>query len=96
MFFRFMRRFNDGIPTKSEVLHYIPLFQRNPYNIEILWTMKLYAMGEPINNIAKDFGVTRERVRQRLLIGIVKTKKFHDGMRQSLKELKALHDKKRP
>lgn len=65
-YFWLYRKFNDGIPCKSEALKAIPCFNKHS---EIRLILDLYSQGYSIDVISQDLNLTRERVRQYLIKG---------------------------
>lgn len=65
--FQLLRKFNDGEPSRAEVvwaLEHVSLTMR------IMSVMLMYSEGENYDTIATHHGVTRERVRQLIQKGV--------------------------
>lgn len=66
LYFKFLRLFNNGEPSKSEVRWFLKNRIHTPL---IKQTMINYINGYDFLKISLMFGVTRERVRQRIRKG---------------------------
>ena len=65
LYFYILRKFNDGNPSRSEVAYCL----KKPHTLRIRYAMTHYIMGKSYEEIAKEMGCTRERIRQLLIKG---------------------------
>ena len=66
-YYRLLRKFNDDIPTRTEVEYNLDI--KHKLNSQIYLAMFRYSCGQEIEEIADRLNITRERVRQYLLKG---------------------------
>ena len=66
LLFRFLRKFNDDNPTRSEVSYCLDIITEKDIdiNIQIFSACSKFSQGHTLEAIGVTFNVTRERIRQ--------------------------------